>query len=197
MVPEQDVQKSRISRRSLLKATGVALVTGAASCTPAQQQPVQTSGGIALPLVGAAKPAPKDRSFLDDGGFRNLTVDGKKGYQVQLRCTGYRGIPLWSVQSITLKVDGKDVNPKDIVFILDGGRYKVDELRNQKGIQWWVLSYGRLFVPKADGMSPGEHEVEASMTYVSTYGRRSMASGPTGMQTQQGKKRLTLEADIL
>jgi hypothetical protein len=60
-----------------------------------------------------------------------LEVDGKKGFQVQLRCTGYRGIPLWSVQKVTLKVDGKDINPKDMLFILDGARYKVEELKNQ------------------------------------------------------------------
>jgi hypothetical protein len=59
-----------------------------------------------------------------------------------------------------------------------------------------VLSYGRLFVRKADGMTPGEHEIEASMTCISTYGRRSLGSGPTGMAVQMGKKRLTLELDI-
>lgn len=196
-MPEQKYPKSRISRRSLMKATGVTLALGAASCTPAtQQQPPQTYGCMALPAVGAAKPAPKDRSFLDDLGFKNVTVDGKKGYQVQLRCTGYRGIPLWSVQDVAMKVDGKDVNPKDMIFILEGNRYKATELKNQKGVQWWVLSYGTLFVPKADGMTPGEHDIEVSMNYISTYGRRSMASGPTGITPQKGKKRLTLEAEI-
>jgi hypothetical protein len=198
VMTEQVSNKGRISRRSLMKATGVSLALGAASCTPAtqQQQPPQTFGCMALPLVGAAKPAPKDRSFLDDLGFKNVTVDGKKGYQVQLRCTGYRGIPLWSVQEVALKVDGKDVSPKDMTFILEGNRYKATELKNQKGVQWWVLSYGTLFVPKADGMTPGEHDIEVTMNYISTYGRRSMASGPTGITTQKGKKRLTLEAEI-
>jgi hypothetical protein len=191
-------QKGRISRRSLMKATGVTLALGTASCTTAtqQQQPPQTFGCMALPAVGAAKPAPKDRSFLDDLGFKNVTVDGKKGYQVQLRCTGYRGIPLWSVQDLALKVDDKGVNPKDMIFILEGNRYKATELKNQMGVQWWVLSYGTLFVPNAEGMKPGEHDVEVTMNYISTYGRRSMASGPTGISTQKDKKRLTLEAEI-
>ncbi len=34
------------------------------------------------------------------------------------------------------KVDGIDVNPKDVIFILDGGRCKVDEPKNPKEIQW-------------------------------------------------------------
>jgi hypothetical protein len=197
-MPEQNDQKNHISRRSLMKATSAGIALGAASCAPApqQQQPPQTYGCIALPLVGSQKPAPKDRSFLDDLGFKNVTVDGKKGYQVQLRCTGYRGIPLWSIQDLALKVDGKDVNTKDILFILEGNRYKATELKNQKGVQWWVLSYGTLFIPKADGMAPGEHDIEVMMNYISTYGRRSMASGPSGITTQKGKKRLTLEAEL-
>jgi hypothetical protein len=186
-------RKSRISRRTLMKAAGMGIVAGAASSTAAQQKPAQNFGCTTFPPLGAAKAKPKDQSFLNEDGFKNTTADGRKGFQIKLRVDDYRSLPLDRIETITVKVDGKECRPEDLVFILEDRRYKVEELRNTRGLYWQVLDYATVFVPEPGGLAPGEHEVEVKLKKILP---GWAASGPPGASINHGKRRLTLNAEI-
>jgi len=194
-MPEEQLDKKRISRRSLIKATGATLVLGSVSCQntteQAGQEPAQNFGCVSFPPIGDAKPRPKSLDFLSDEGFRNARLDGKAGFEIRLRVANYRSLPLDQILDIAVAVDGKDVRTEDITFLTeDGHRYKVPELRNQTHVYWQTREYARLFIQKEDGLSPGEHEVEVRMQ------KRARPLAPPPLSFDAGKKRMTLESDV-
>lgn len=189
MTGKKDLPGYPISRRKMMTVTGITLAGGAMSCTAPPQQPPAESPYVRakLPTAWLQRAEARGRetaiaggpsggqhritSFINtEGGFRNAVLDGTKGFEVQVKPTGYRGIPLWAVKNIELWVDGKAVDPKQIVFTLENRRYKIADLRLQVGTQWWILEWATLFVPRPDPLSPGEHEIAARMTYTALYG---------------------------
>jgi hypothetical protein len=191
MNKQDNVSKSRISRRTLMATTGAALVGAAAVPSfPAQQSAKSSDLYVRAKMPTAWLPAPARRTgdaagisgapsggqhrlvgFIDkEEGLKNVRLDGKEGFEVMIKPQGYRGIPLWGVHNIELKIDGTAIDTNELVLSLNNSRYKIADLKNQYMAQWWVFDWGRLFAPKANGLTPGEHEVEIRMTYASVYG---------------------------
>jgi len=195
MMAEQDRDvKNRISRRTLMTTTGVALVGSSISCSRAPSAlPPQTYGCQSLPPLGASKPPAKEHdSLLRDNGFKNAVFNGKKGFEVRIiPSVRYRGYPLRTVRNIGLKIDGNAVDPAEIIFTLNGESHKVAELRNSNA-QWWIFDYATLFVPKADGLSAGEHDVELALSIISTY--QNAFEQDAEVSKAEYKKRLVLES---
>jgi len=134
---------------------------------------------------------PVDRAFLSNEGFRNTVHKGQKGFELGVRLTSYRSLPLSCIEGIQLSIDGQSVNPADIVFILDNHCYKLDELPNCSKIWWFILDSARLFVPRESELAPGEHEVEGTLITVEPYvtaGRFSFFN--------KSRKRLRLETEL-
>lgn len=196
----------RISRRTMITATGMTLAGGAVACAPPPQQLPAESPYVRakLPTAWLQKAEARGRetaiaggpsggqhritSFINtEGGFRNAVLDGKKGFEVQIKPTGYRGIPLWAVKNIELWIDGQAVNPNDMVFTLENRRYRIADLKLQVGTQWWILEWATLFVLRRDPLVPGEHEIAARMTYTALYGAEIRDT------VLEAKERLTLQ----
>jgi len=206
MTKDNNILSNPISRRRLMTATGATLIGGAVACTTSRPEPPPSTDVRAkLPTAWLQKAEARGRdtaiaggpmgaqhrisSFINtEGGFRNAELGGKKGFEVQIKPTGYRGIPLWSVKSIELTVDGKPVNSKEMAFTLENRRYQVADLQNQIGTQWWILEWATIFVPRAEDLIPGEHEVGARMTYTSLYGTEIKNT------VLEAKERLILES---
>src|ERR1039458_10323325 len=110
----------RLNRRSRMKAPGVTLAGDLAASHVAPQAAAQTQSA-ATPRRG------KDRSFLCDDEFKNTILDGRQGFQVKVRLTEYRSLPLSCITGIELKVDGESVNPGDIVFTLNNYSHKLTD----------------------------------------------------------------------
>ena len=110
-------------------------------------------------------------SFIEKNyAIQNIKWAGKEGWTVKFKETGYRGIPLWTVSKITVKLDGQEINSDDIVFFLDERNFKIADLKNQFGAQWWVFDYATLFIPKPGGLEVGStHDVDIRMTYAALY----------------------------
>lgn len=173
----------RLTRRMLLAAAGT------------------VTGGLALPggppqMASSAEPGPhgrrgKDRAFVADEGFRNTERDGRKGFQLKVRLTSYRSLPLSCIEGVKLKIDGQEIDPKDIVLTLNNYSHKLDELPRLSGVWWFILDCGELFVPYPKPLAAGEHLVEATLITVEPYmtaGRFSFYSACS--------KRLALEPEI-
>jgi len=203
--------KRRISRRKLVAAMSGAFVGAAAGPGFAAQPSAKPSDlYVRAKMPTAWLPAPARREgdatgisgapsggqhrlmgFIDkEEGLKNVKLDGKEGWEVMIKPQGYRGTPLWTIHNIELKIDGIAVDTKDLVLTLNNTRYKIADLKNQYMAQWWVFDWGHLFAPKANGLTPGEHDVEIRMTYASAYG---VAGQPDAVLNV--KERLALQSE--
>ena len=131
------------------------------------------------------------RSFLADEEIRNVVHEGKSGYLVRVCLTSYRSLPLSCLDKIELSVDGKAIDPQHICLILNGHRYKLDELPKLHHLFWFILDYADLFIENKEPLLPGEHLVEAMLVTVEPYmtgGRHAFFSPAT--------KRLAVAQDL-
>jgi hypothetical protein len=104
-------------------------------------------------------------SFIDKNyGIHNSLWKGIEGWAIKIKPTGYRGMPLWSISKIVLKLDGKEIGQNDFMFFLNNANFKVSELKKQYGAQWYNFDWATLFVPKPGGLETGVHEIEVKMT---------------------------------
>jgi hypothetical protein len=127
------------------------------------------AGTAAAAQSGAPERSGKDRAFLADEPLRNVEWNGRKGFQLKIRLTSYRSLPLSCIEGIRLNVDGKDFESKDMVLTLNNYGHKLHELPNLSRVWWFILDYADLFVPSDTALSPGEHDVEGTLITVEPY----------------------------
>jgi hypothetical protein len=197
LMPERDDSlKSRISRRTLMTATGAAL---AGSFVGVAAQAPQQAKKAAPPNAPAQMGPDAGRSWICDDGFKNTVVNGQKGFQVRVRITGYRGLPLNCFSGAELKIDGQRVDPQGMILTLNNYHHKLVDLPKLGKVwrdvpEWYVLDKAELFCPWESVLAPGEHVVEGyliSRGPFGTGGRGAEGSRPRPSTT----KRLVLETD--
>ncbi len=188
MSEQDNIPRKRLSRRSLMAATGAAIAGGfvparAAAQGPAAQpsKPTQSMGGPRA-----------DRWY--DYGFKNTTWAGKKGFQLQME-QQTRSAPLCWIQSIVLKVDGEQYDPRDILIVHNSRQYTFEELAHLgdvggwREVPWWqMFELITVFVPRATPLSPGEHAIEGVLvrySYIPTVGRTGTAAAAKQPPTQR------------
>ncbi len=54
-------------------------------------------------------------------------------------------------------------------LILNGRTFRLAELAQLSDVWWFILDYGELFVPLADRLTPGLHDVSGTMETVEPY----------------------------
>jgi len=200
---EQSKPKGRFSRRQLFGAAGATLAGGVTLPNALAQPPSARTGGPRSPvdwlpkrverggdsnaIAGAPSGAQHHlTSFIDnETGLTAAKFNRKTGWAIRIKPTGYRGIPIYTIKDLELKVDGATVDPKIVVFVYNNAPYRLDQLKNLLGMQWWVFDWATLFVPGE--MAAGEHEVEVRMTYANTYF--------VGDASMNDKLRLTYQGD--
>jgi hypothetical protein len=170
---------NRITRRTLVLAGGTASVLAvapAAAGTPQGESSPERRG--------------KDRAFLADEPLRNVVWNGRKGFQLKVRLTSYRSLPLSCIEGIRLKVDGNEFEPKNMVLTLNNYSHTLDELPKLSRVWWFILDYADLFVASETPLTPGEHDVEGTLITVEPY----MTAGRFSFYSQS-RKRLALEEE--
>lgn len=116
--------------------------------------------------------------------IRNVRcADAVVGYEFKLQYPSYRGTFLSCIEALSFQVDGEDLDKKDIVFMLNGKQFLIDELAECFKEYWFVLDYATVRVMKAGGLCAGTHEVRACIRHKIPY---------TGYFGEY----LTLEADV-
>jgi len=208
---EQKHESLKLNRRALMRA-GAGLVTGSTLASlpaPAGGEGAKPAeyvrarlptawlkqhtvrGGDETAIGGGGPTGSQHRlsSLINqDEGLANARLDGRAGWQILIKEPGYRGIPLWAVKAIDLRIDGTPVAEDDIVFLLNNVRYRIADLQKQVGAQWWVFDWATLFVPKEGGLADGEHEVEVKMTYISMYGSDGSTTSVAAKQRMSLRK---------
>lgn len=198
---EQDGTKGRrISRRSMMAATGAVLAGGLVGSRATVRDPEQAPKGAAQKKAAAAGTATASFGFSDwvcDDGFRNATRGGKRGFVLSIRITGYRGLPLNVIAGIELKVDGETIDPKGMILRLHNRSYRLEELP-RLGPDWrdvpefFVLDTAELFVPRTTPLAAGEHLIEGRLFQRGIFGTAGRGDPSRGVPIT---KRLVLETD--
>jgi hypothetical protein len=175
---------SLFSRRKLIGSAGVALAAGAtAPAEEARQTATRTvprsptewlpkqvrRGGDQSRIVGAPSGGQHHlTSFISsEAGLTAARFEHKKGWAVQIKPSGYRGVPIYTIHDLRMSVDGRAIEPNTVIFVYNNTSYRLNQLKDLMGMQWWVFDWATLFVPGE--MTPGEHEVEVRMKYANTY----------------------------
>jgi hypothetical protein len=81
-------------------------------------------------------------SMLDDDALR-ATDDG---FELDIHLNWYRSLPLSSVSTVELTVNGEDVPRDEITFAVNGVDHALDELVERSEEMWFVLDPATLSV---------------------------------------------------
>ena len=81
-------------------------------------------------------------SILGEDALR--AVDG--GFELDVHLNWYRSLPLSSVATLELSVDGETVPRGEIAFVLNGSEHALDELAGRWEETWFVLDPATLRV---------------------------------------------------
>jgi hypothetical protein len=204
MDKEINIFKGRINRRTLMATAGVALVGGVAAsntgCGPGGQQNESTSPPAGSPRKDASTGSSGEAlTWICDDGLENTVIDGVKGFQIKVRFTGYRGMPLNTISEVSLKIDGDPIDPKGMIMTAHNTRYKVQDLPKLGGKDWraipWLftLDQAELFCPYGKTLSAGTHVLEGYMDCRGTYATAGRNAG-SGQKPKPITKRLVLES---
>ena|SRR6476646_255901 len=83
-------------------------------------------------------------SMLDDNALR--AVD--RGFELDIHLNWYRSLPLSSVKTLELTVNGETIPREEIAFAVNGSEYALDELRERWDEIWFVLDPATLRVQR-------------------------------------------------
>ncbi len=94
-------------------------------------------------------------------GFKNVLRGGNAvGFQLGVRITYYRGIPLSCVEGFDVTVDGERFTGTDISYALGGRSFTAGEAAQAATVRWGFGDPLTLIVSKPGGLKPGLHEIE-------------------------------------
>ena len=90
--------------------------------------------------------------MLDDESLR-ATEDG---FELDVYLNWYRALPLSSVKTVELTIDGETIAREDITFVVNEQEYALDDLPNHWDEYWFVLDPGTLRVRSGRRMQAGQ-----------------------------------------
>jgi Domain of unknown function (DUF6379) len=96
-------------------------------------------------------------SMLDDDALRVA----EDGFELDVHLNWYRSLPLSSVKTVELTVNGEAVPRDDITFVFDGTEHALDDLSAHWDEMWFVLDPATLRVRRSQSLEPG---AEADVT---------------------------------
>jgi hypothetical protein len=131
-----------------------------------------------------------EREVIQSRGFRNIgKSEAAVGFEVAVRLPYYRGIWLSQLRPGRLVVDGVEIAPADIAWIVDGKAYPQNALAEHGDVHWFLLDTAVLSVWKPGGLAQGLHDIEIDFSWSASYMPPSMDSM---FGTRLQKRRLVL-----
>jgi hypothetical protein len=135
---------------------------------------------------------PMDKHIVATNGFQNIELNGHiLGYQVGVRLSYYRALPLSCVEQIMLSIDGFQVPLENITLCLNDKRFTLDQLRDLYSEWWSIVEDGTLEVAYPGGLPAGAHEVEIKLVCRSPY---MFFNGDYARRLSRDKKTINLAA---
>jgi hypothetical protein len=136
---------------------------------PNQQGAINDSQNLPEGIRAILAHTGKPRTFLRVEPIRNVVRNGVHGYELSVNLTSYRSLPLSCIEGVLLRVDGKEMDTSNIMLTLNGYSHKIAELVQLSRIWWFILDPATIFVPSANLLKPGNHQVDATLITVEPY----------------------------
>jgi hypothetical protein len=123
-------------------------------------------------------------------GFKNFVEKGQStGFQLDVRISYYRGIPLSCVEGFDVMVDGEQFAPGEIRYAIGGKTYSVSDAAEAVDVRWPFGDPLTLVVRKPGGLAPGIHDIQVVEKLRISY--HSEAVNPS---VAIARKKVTLDA---
>lgn len=99
---------------------------------------------------------PLDKYILADDALS----PAPDGCQLQIRSHWYRSLPLSSIGILTVKIDGVDVPPENIMFEINGRQHTLSALPTLYEEWWFILDAATLHIQSPAKFATGtSHEI--------------------------------------
>ena len=98
-------------------------------------------------------------SMLDDDAL--CATDG--GFELDVHLNWYRSLPLSSVKTVELTVNGEAIAREEMTFVVNGNEYAVDELPERWDEMWFVLDAATLRVRRPLVRAGEEAQVQVKL----------------------------------
>jgi len=85
------------------------------------------------------------------------------GVRFKIRLPWYRSLPLSCIEQVDLRIDGREVQQKDMSLTLYGINHSLDELPGLHNAWWFILDTADLHIRTRDQLPPGHHEVSVTL----------------------------------
>ena len=82
------------------------------------------------------------------------------GFQLGAKLPYYRGLGISMIEDVQLTVDGKAVAPENILVVLHGNTYTLQQMEKEPEDRWEFGEVGTIKVLQPGGLAPGEHTIE-------------------------------------
>lgn len=132
-------------------------------------EPDTTGTELPAPIRAILARTGKRRSFLRDEPVRNVTRNGIAGIQSAVNLPSYRSLPLSCLEGLALRIDGEDIDVSDAMLLLNGHQHRFTDLLALSHLWWFILDSGAIFVPRAQYLSSGCHQFDATLITVEPY----------------------------
>ena len=71
--------------------------------------------------------------------------------------------PLGYIRKLTLKIDGEDIEPNRIFFVLRDQWICIEQIQTISDIWWMLREEAQIYVKQKGGINPGFHNIECIM----------------------------------
>ena len=103
-------------------------------------------------------------------GFKNVLSRGETtGFQLKVRITYYRGIPLSCVEGFDVTVDGETFPRDKVTFSIGNHSFPLTQMGNVVDVRWPFGDRATLTISKPGGLQPGIHDIEVVETLRISY----------------------------
>ena len=111
-----------------------------------------------------------EKQVIQSVGFRNIKENGEiTGFQFKIRLPYYRGVYLSQLMPGTLYVDGEKFEKDQIIWVLKGEEYTLDEMKEDFRTHWSPQDLMVLKVKKPGGLAQGYHDLQYGYCFTSSY----------------------------
>ena len=71
--------------------------------------------------------------------------------------------PLGNIRKLTLRIDGEEIEPNRIFFVIRGQWICIEQVPTITDIWWMLREEAQIYVKQDGGISPGTHNVELTI----------------------------------
>jgi len=71
--------------------------------------------------------------------------------------------PLGNIRKLTLRIDGEEIKPNRIFFVLRDQWIRIEQMPTIKDIWWMLREEAQIYVKQEGGINPGIHNVEITI----------------------------------